>query len=189
MSSAEAAAAPKAARTLTGRVVSNKMDKTIAVAIERLHPDLRVAPHLAAEVRDREAALIVLEALVGDRREHGVHEDRQRDVGLVGVARVVLDLDRADPQRRVHLHRGEARAGGVVHGLHQVVDEALDRGRAELVVADGPGRLAEDGVTDLGDFEDGHGERMPEKARGGPSARPPPASRARRPSSRGRRGP
>jgi small subunit ribosomal protein S17 len=40
MSSAEAAAAPKAARTLTGRVVSNKMDKTIAVAIERLvkHP-------------------------------------------------------------------------------------------------------------------------------------------------------
>jgi small subunit ribosomal protein S17 len=41
MSSAEAAAAaPKAARTLTGRVVSNKMDKTIAVSIERLvkHP-------------------------------------------------------------------------------------------------------------------------------------------------------
>ena len=40
MSSAEAAAAPKVARTLTGRVVSNKMDKTIAVAIERLvkHP-------------------------------------------------------------------------------------------------------------------------------------------------------
>jgi small subunit ribosomal protein S17 len=40
MSSAEAAAAPKAARTLTGRVVSNKMDKTISVAIERLvkHP-------------------------------------------------------------------------------------------------------------------------------------------------------
>ena len=40
MSSAEAEAAPKAARTLTGRVVSNKMDKTIAVSIERLvkHP-------------------------------------------------------------------------------------------------------------------------------------------------------
>jgi small subunit ribosomal protein S17 len=40
MSSAEAAAAPKTARTLTGRVVSNKMNKTIAVSIERLvkHP-------------------------------------------------------------------------------------------------------------------------------------------------------
>ncbi len=40
MSSAEAAAAPKVARTLTGRVVSNKMEKTIAVSIERLvkHP-------------------------------------------------------------------------------------------------------------------------------------------------------
>ncbi len=40
MSSAEATAAPRAARTLTGRVVSNRMDKTIAVAIERLvrHP-------------------------------------------------------------------------------------------------------------------------------------------------------
>jgi small subunit ribosomal protein S17 len=40
MSSAEAAAPPRAARTLTGRVVSNKMNKTIAVSIERLvkHP-------------------------------------------------------------------------------------------------------------------------------------------------------
>jgi small subunit ribosomal protein S17 len=40
MSSAEAATAPKTARTLTGRVVSNKMNKTIAVSIERLvkHP-------------------------------------------------------------------------------------------------------------------------------------------------------
>jgi small subunit ribosomal protein S17 len=40
MSSAEATAAPKASRTLTGRVVSNKMHKTIAVSIERLvkHP-------------------------------------------------------------------------------------------------------------------------------------------------------
>jgi small subunit ribosomal protein S17 len=33
---AAAPAAAKAARTLTGRVVSNKMDKTIAVVIERL---------------------------------------------------------------------------------------------------------------------------------------------------------
>ena len=35
-----AAAADKTVRTLTGRVVSNKMDKTITVAIERLvkHP-------------------------------------------------------------------------------------------------------------------------------------------------------
>mgnify|MGYP003481215483 CR=1 FL=1 len=38
--SAEAAAATESTRTLTGRVVSNKMDKTITVAIERLvkHP-------------------------------------------------------------------------------------------------------------------------------------------------------
>ena len=35
MSSAEAAAAPKVARTLTGRVVSNKMDKTVVVAVEK----------------------------------------------------------------------------------------------------------------------------------------------------------
>ena len=40
MSSVQEAAAPKAARTLTGRVVSNRMNKTIAVSIERLvrHP-------------------------------------------------------------------------------------------------------------------------------------------------------
>jgi len=37
---ATAAPAPKAARTLTGKVVSNKMDKTITVVVERLvkHP-------------------------------------------------------------------------------------------------------------------------------------------------------
>ena len=38
--STETSAAGKAVRTLTGQVVSNKMDKTIAVAIERVvrHP-------------------------------------------------------------------------------------------------------------------------------------------------------
>ena len=37
---ATAAPAPKATRTLTGKVVSNKMDKTITVVVERLvkHP-------------------------------------------------------------------------------------------------------------------------------------------------------
>jgi len=37
---ATAAQAPKAVRTLTGKVVSNKMDKTITVVVERLvkHP-------------------------------------------------------------------------------------------------------------------------------------------------------
>jgi len=37
---ATAAPAPKAVRTLTGKVVSNKMDKTITVVVERLvkHP-------------------------------------------------------------------------------------------------------------------------------------------------------
>jgi small subunit ribosomal protein S17 len=34
--SIETGAVPKGTRTLTGRVVSNKMDKTIAVSIERL---------------------------------------------------------------------------------------------------------------------------------------------------------
>jgi small subunit ribosomal protein S17 len=37
---AQAAAAAKGGRTMTGRVVSNKMDKTVAVAVERVvkHP-------------------------------------------------------------------------------------------------------------------------------------------------------
>ncbi len=40
MSEQAQATAPRATRTLTGRVVSNKMDKTITVAVERLvkHP-------------------------------------------------------------------------------------------------------------------------------------------------------
>jgi small subunit ribosomal protein S17 len=40
MAGNEEGAAVKAARTLTGKVVSNKMDKTITVAVERLvkHP-------------------------------------------------------------------------------------------------------------------------------------------------------
>jgi len=36
--SAQEQAASKAARTLTGKVVSNKMNKTIAVVVERLTP-------------------------------------------------------------------------------------------------------------------------------------------------------
>jgi hypothetical protein len=51
----------------------------------------------------------------------------------------------------------EAGAGGVVHGVDHAVDERLEGRRAQLLAGDGAGLLAQDGVTDLGDLEDGHG--------------------------------
>jgi hypothetical protein len=56
----------------------------------------------------------------------------------------------------VHLVGREAGARGVAHGLDHAVDEGLEAGRAALA-GDEAGLLAEDGVADLGDLEDGHG--------------------------------
>jgi hypothetical protein len=122
-----------------------------------LDPQLDVAADDAAEVGHRQAALEVLELGLRERGQDRVDEDRQRDVGLVRVARVVLDLHHADLHRLVHLSGREAGARGVAHGLDHAVDEGLKAGRPQLLERDGAGLLAQDGVTDLGDLEDGHG--------------------------------
>ena len=120
----------------------------------------------------REAALVVVELLVVDRREHRVDEDRERDVRLVRVARVVADLDRADRDRLVDLDRGEAGAVGVVHGLDEIVDELLRRRGCELFARELAGDLAKDRVPDLGDLADGHSVRTVAHCPASPSLDP-----------------
>ena len=89
-------------------------------------------------------------------RELGVDEDRQRDVRLVRIARVVLHVHGAEADRLVDLIGGDPGAVRVDHRLDEVVDEALDLGREELLLRQDPRRLAEDRVADRRDFPDGH---------------------------------
>src|SRR4051812_43944872 len=129
----------------------------VAVAVPCLAADVNVALHLAAQVRHAETALVVVEQLIVDGREHRVDEDGQRDLRLVRIARVVADLDRADLDRLVDLDRGEPGAVGVVHRLDEVVDARLHRGGRELFTRHLARDLTKDGVADLGDLADCHG--------------------------------
>ena len=128
----------------------------VAVAVPRLNADVHAALHEAAQVRDREAALVVVELFIGHRRQHRVHEHRERNVRLVRIARVVAHFDRADRDRFVDLDRCEAGAIGIVHRLDQVIDELLDLRRRELFAGEVPSGLAKNRMSELGDLADGH---------------------------------
>ena len=55
-----------------------------AVAVEPAHADADVAVDLAAQVRDRQAALVDRRGLVVERLDHRVDDHGQRDGGLYG---------------------------------------------------------------------------------------------------------
>ena len=106
-----------------------------AGGVEVGHLDLGRAREEAAEVGDAEAALVALVRLVAERADDRIDEDAEAEARLVGVARVVADLDGEDPQRDVDLGSREPGAVRRAHRLDQVVADALELGRAELVVA------------------------------------------------------
>ena len=114
---------------------------SVAAGVEVGHLDLGRAREEAAEVGDAEAALVALVRLVAERADDRIDEDAEAEAGLVGVARVVADLDGEDPQRDVDLGRGEPGAVRRAHRLDQVVADALELGRAELLVGHLAGTL------------------------------------------------
>src|SRR5262249_15841158 len=65
-----------------------------------------------------------------------------------------------DANRPIDLDGGEPGPVRVAHGLDQVVDELLNLLGSELFRADLFGALAEDGVADLGDFQQSHARRL-----------------------------
>ncbi len=143
--------------------------------------------HVAAEVRDRQAALVDLDLLVVDGLDHRVDDDRQRDRRLVRVARVVVDLDRRDAHRHADLRGGDPGAVGGVHRVDQVVDQRLHLLTGELVGRHLPRPLAEQRVPDGEDLADGHVSRAPASGSAHPARRPPRSpgrSRRRRGASR-----
>ena len=127
-----------------------------ALAVEVADVDVDVAPDVAPQVGDGEAALVDLDQLVVQRLDHRVDDHGQRDAGLVGVAGVVLDLDHRDAHGLVHLVGGQAGAVGVAHRVDHVVDEPLHLRRRQLVGRQLAGPLPEHRVPHGGDLADGH---------------------------------
>ena len=142
-----------------------------SAGVEVGHLHLGRAGEEAAEVGDAEAALVALVGLVAERTDDRVDEDAEAEARLVRVARVVADLDGEDPQRDVDLRRREAGAVRRAHRLDQVVADAEQLGRAELVVAHLAGSLPQRRMADLHDREGGHGAEP---------MSPPPGQRAAR---------
>ena len=128
----------------------------LPVAIPGLDPNLSNPADDPAQIGHREAALVVGEGLLGQRFDHRIHEDGQRNIRFVRVPRVVANLERTDLQGFIDLGGGEPRAVGVVHRLDEVVDEPLPFGAEKPRPIDGVGGTAEHGVPDVGDLPDGH---------------------------------
>ena len=75
----------------------------------------------------REKVAIVTGGAAGIGR--ALCEELARRGSVVSVA----DLDGADLNGPIHLIGGQSSTVGVVHGLDQVVDEALNLGRRQLI--------------------------------------------------------
>src|SRR5829696_6040907 len=100
----------------------------VAVAVEVTQPDAYVTRHLAAEVRDGEAALVDLHDLLVEWLNDRVHDHGERHRRLVGIAWVVgPHLHDRHPHRLAHLVCGKPGAVGRAHRLDHVVDQALHR--------------------------------------------------------------
>ena len=76
--------------------------------------------------RHREAPLVARERLVRQRAQLRVHEHAERDVRLVRVPRVVVDLDAEHASRDADLGRREPGAVRRAHRLDEVVEERLE---------------------------------------------------------------
>ena len=97
----------------------------LALAVEGLEPQPRVARHLPAQVGDGEAALPAVDRL---RHRSGVTSGFTRTVKGTPPSGAVVGrrhLDHGEAQAHVDLGRGEAHPVVLVHRLDHVVDEAL----------------------------------------------------------------
>ena len=74
----------------------------------------------------------------------------------VMVNPMIEPLDDEDPQQLADLVGGDAGAPGRAHRVDHVVDQPLGLGGAQLLERDLAGALAQDGVADGHDRQDGH---------------------------------
>ena len=124
------------------------------VAVEPLHPHLRMPRHQPAQVGDGQAPLPVVGQLPGLRGDHGVDDHVQRDLRRAG--RLVDE----DLGLLAHLRRGEPHAVGFVHRLDHVVDQRLELRLADPLRRNGEGRRAEGGVAEADDGSQGHARAL-----------------------------
>ncbi len=125
----------------------------LSVAVQEIDFHLRSSLHATTKIRHADAAFKVFEGLCRQGCDHGIDENGERDVGLVGVARVVLDLDGADLERAIDLSRRKAGPIGVPHRFDEVIDERLNLGGRELFCRECSGRLSEHRVANLRNFQ------------------------------------
>ena len=105
------------------------------------------------QVRNGEAAFVVLERLVREERDHGIDQDGERDRRLVGIAGVAAaDLHREQAVRDAHLVGGDPRAVGGAHRVDQIIDPPLYLGSADRLHFHLPRTRGQRGMPYLQDF-------------------------------------
>src|SRR3989441_654664 len=134
-------------------------DVARAFTVVKLEPDRRVAGHDAPHVGNRQAALPAVFHLVCQRRDDGIDDHGERDLGRVGIARIGLDLDDRDLLEDVDLVGGESGPVVLAHRLDQVVDELLGLGGQNFFRGERSCRLSQDRMPESGDLQNGHDPR------------------------------
>ena len=104
-----------------------------------------------------EAPLPVDFLLGPQRRELGIDERHGDDRGLLVIRRgVLLHAGDEDAEALVHLRGGQADAVVLAHRVDQIVDQSLDLRRFEFGTVERARPLAQDGMSQARDLQDGH---------------------------------
>src|SRR5438445_3852277 len=131
----------------------------LALAVVILEPDRRVSRHQPPHVGNGQAALPALFHLIRQRRDDGVDDHGERDLGGLGITRVGLDLDDGDLLERVNLVGRQSGSVVLAHRLDHVVDEFLRRVGPDLFGRERLSLLPKNGMSEAGNLQDGHDAR------------------------------
>ena len=135
------------------------ISKRLPLPIEGAQHDVARARHLAADVRDAEAAFPVLDRVRPGDRDLRIDHRHQRHALLVVVlvavgARREAGHEQADAL--VHLRRGQADALVLGHRLEHVVDQLLDARRLDLADVDRPRPRTQHRVAHVRNLQNRH---------------------------------
>ena len=137
-----------------GQQAVGPQHEAAALAVQGLHLDAVGAGDVGEHAGNRQAAF-----LVGPQLHRALADDRvdqhQRLLALLG------DVHYRQPVHQVHLRRSQADAGGLVHGLEHVIEQALERGLGDPRGIHGVGDHAQARIRVFNDWKKGHvgGER------------------------------
>src|SRR6266849_8230789 len=113
-----------------GVEVARDKIELLALAAERRDPQLFEARYPAAHVRDTQASFPIIDRSLVEHRYRRVDQERERHGRHFRVARMMLDFEHGNLERKMNLRSGKSHSAVLAHRFDHVVEEGLNLRRS-----------------------------------------------------------